>query len=172
MSDGGAGMKGVEPPRKSPAAPRSELLSGQGVAFLASQVGAHSSRLWSDRLREAGLDTRAVMLFWNVATAEGRSQRELAEVLGLPASRVVDLVDALEAQGWLERRTRAADRRARELYLTHPGRQLLDQIMAIAAAHEERFTSGLEPQERQALTRLLSKVAANQGLITRVHPDF
>jgi hypothetical protein len=90
-------MKGVEPPRKSPAAPRSELLSGQGVAFLASQVGALSSRLWRERLREAGLDTRAVMLFWNVATAEGRSQRELAEVLGLPASRVVDLVDALEA---------------------------------------------------------------------------
>lgn len=165
-------MKPRQPPDDAPAARRRELYRGRGVAFLASQVGAHSSRLWSQRLSAAGLEPRAVMLFWNVATGEGRSQRELAEALRLPASRIVDLVDGLEAQGWLERRTKAGDRRAHELYLTAQGRQLLDRIMAIAADHEEQFTGGLQPRERAALTKLLGKVAVNQGLIARVHPDF
>jgi DNA-binding MarR family transcriptional regulator len=112
------------------------------------------------------------MLFWNVAGAEGRSQRELSEALRLPASRVVDLIDSLEAQGWLERRPKAGDRRAHALYLTDRGYQLLELVMAIGAAHEAEFTRGLEPPERAALAKLLGKVAANQGLIARVHPDF
>lgn len=165
-------MKKSQPARKSPRAGRNDLFSGEGVAFLASQVGAHSSRVWSDRLREAGLESRSVMLFWNVATTQGRSQRELAEALRLPPSRVVDLIDALEALGCLERRTKANDRRTHELYLTDRGHQLLDRIMSIAAVHEQEFTRGLEPQERIALAKLLGKVAANQALLSRVHPDF
>jgi len=165
-------MKARQPVVNSPAAPRHELLSGRGVAFLASQVGAQSSRLWRQRLGAAGLDPRTVMVFWNVASAEGRSQRELAEALRLPASRIVNLVDGLEAQGWLVRRTRAGDRRAHALFLTDQGRQLLDRIMAVAAAHEEQFTSGLEPRERAALAKLLSKLASTQGLVEKVHPDF
>jgi len=56
--------------------------------------------------------------------------------------------------------------------LTDQGHQLLDRIMAVAAAHEEQFTSGLEPRERAALAKLLSKLASTQGLVERVHPDF
>jgi DNA-binding MarR family transcriptional regulator len=165
-------MNARRPPGESPAARRRELLSGQSVTFLASQVGAHSSRLWSERLSTAGLDTRGVMLLWNIGSAEGRSQRQLAEALRLPPSRIVDLVDALERQGWLERQTSASDRRANELYLTDQGRLLLEQVMVIAARHEDEFTSGLQPRERAALRRLLGKVAANQGLLDRAHPNF
>jgi DNA-binding MarR family transcriptional regulator len=150
---------------------RSELFLGLGAAFLASQVGAHSSRVWNERLRAAGLDSRQVMLFWNVAGSEGRSQRDLARTLRLPASRVVGLVDALESRGFLERRTSSADRRRRALYLSPKGRQLLDQVMSIAVDHELGFTKGLSAAERAALVRLLGKVAAAQGLAPRVHPD-
>ncbi len=150
---------------------RRELFLGSGVAFLASQVGAHSSRVWNERLRAAGLDSRQVMLFWNVAVSEGRSQRELARTLRLPASRVVGLVDALEGRGFLERRTNSADRRERSLYLSAKGRRLLDKVMNIASDHEHGFTKGLSAAERAALVRLLGKLAATQGLAARVHPD-
>jgi DNA-binding MarR family transcriptional regulator len=112
------------------------------------------------------------MLFWNVALGEGRSQRALADELGLPGSRVVNLVDTLEERGWLERRTDESDRRARRLYLTARGRRVLEKVMALSSAHEVAFTKGLSQAERTTLVRLLSKVAAEQGLVATVHPDF
>ena len=160
------------PPRRGPsAARRRELLDGLGVAFLASQVGAYSSRAWNERLRSAGLDSRQVLLFWNVAVSEGRSQRELARTLRLPASRVVGLVDALEARGVVERRTNSTDRRRRSLYLTAKGRKLLDRLMAISDDHERALTRGLSAADQAALVTLLSKLASNQGLGARTHPD-
>ncbi len=112
------------------------------------------------------------MLVWNVALAEGRPQRELAETLRLPESRIVKLVDTLEARGWLKRRTPVQDRRARRIYLTRAGRVLLDRIMAVAADHEDELSTGLEPQDRAALVGLLTRVASQQGLIPTVHPVF
>ena len=84
--------------RRAPACP--------GIAFLLSQLGGQSSRAWKLRLATLGLEPREVMLFRFVALAEGRSQREVAAAIGLPASRIVALVDRLERQGWVERRSR------------------------------------------------------------------
>jgi DNA-binding MarR family transcriptional regulator len=155
-----------------PAADVRDLFRGHGIAFLVSQVGAHSSRRWGQRLREIGLDSRQVMLFWNVAMHEGRSQRALADALSLPGSRVVGLVDELERQGWLERRTNKRDRRASAIHLTPQGHGMLDQIMARAVEHEAELGAGLTPSQRTQLADLLARIAATQGLIPTVHPDF
>ncbi len=154
------------------AAPRQAPLEGRGAAFLASQVGSHSSRLWNQRVEAIGLDSRQAMLLWNVALWEGRSQRQLATVLHLPGSRIVELVDSLEAQGCLERRISSGDRRTRELHLTRSGRALVDRITDIAVEHEDDLMRGLEQPERASLVALLTKVARAQGLIPTVHPDF
>ena len=71
------------------------------------------------------------MLFRHVALSEGRSQRELALAIGLPASRLVAIVDRLEARGWIERRTSPRDRRPSALHLTAEGREMLDRIMVV-----------------------------------------
>jgi DNA-binding MarR family transcriptional regulator len=156
----------------SPDAGARDLFRGRGVAFLASQVGVHSSRLWARRLREIGLDSREVMLLWNVAMHEGRSQRALADALVLPSSRVVGLVDELERQGWIERRTNERDRRARALHLTKHGHRILDRIMELAVEHEAELSAGLTLDERRSLAGLLARVATARGLIATVHPDF
>jgi DNA-binding MarR family transcriptional regulator len=142
------------------------------VAFLASQVGALSSREWNREVEQIGIDSRGAMLLWNVSLGEGRSQRELASALHLPDSRIVEMVDEQEARGWLERRMREGDRRARQLHLTPHGRKVVQQIMELGVAHEERFTAGLNPAEREALATLLKKLAAARGLVSTVHPDF
>ena len=151
---------------------RRAMFRGRGAAFLMSQVGAHSSRRWSERVRAIGLDSREVMLLWNVAIEEGRSQRELAEALRLPGSRVVALVDKLEAGGWLQRRLSANDRRTRALHLTPKGSKLVDRIMDIAAEHEDALTRGLPARDRTKLVDLLTRIAHAQDLIPTSHPDF
>jgi DNA-binding MarR family transcriptional regulator len=159
-------------PRRASARLRRELFNGRSISFLLSQIGAHSSRAWAERLGSRGLTSREVMLFWNVARAEGRSQRQLADALGLQGSRVVGLVDGLEERGWLERRTNSRDRRARALHLTDSGRRMLDQVMDAALDQELQLSRGLTADERETLVKLLGEVARAQGLTSGVHPDF
>jgi DNA-binding MarR family transcriptional regulator len=144
----------------------------RGVAFLASQVGALSSRLWNEAVEGSGVDSRTAMLLWNVALGEGRSQRELATELHLPPSRIVGMVDAMEKRGWLVRRLRTGDRRTKELHLTPAGRRAVDRVMALGRVHESRFTAGLEPGEKASLARLLAKLSVARGLMATSHPDF
>jgi DNA-binding MarR family transcriptional regulator len=143
-----------------------------GAAFLLSQLGGHSSRVWSERLARLGLEPREVMLFRQVALAEGRSQREVARGIGLPDSRIVALVDRMEARGWLERRPGARDRRSYALHVTPAGREVLAQINAVSLEHEDDLVRSLDPAERESLQALLGRIAADQGLIEGVHPGF
>ncbi len=112
------------------------------------------------------------MLFRHVALNEGRSQREVADAIGLPASRIVSLVDRLEAKAWIERRPSAHDRRTNALHLTPKGRVALRRIMNVSAEHEATITAGLAADELAQLIKLLDKVARAQGLIEGVHPGF
>jgi DNA-binding MarR family transcriptional regulator len=143
-----------------------------GIAFLLSQLGGHASRAWTNRLARIGLEPREVMLFRFVARAEGRSQRDVASAIGLPASRIVGLVDRLEAQGWIERRASATDRRTHALHVTAAGRTVLERVRAVSREHEAELTAGLDPAERTVLMGLLDRIARGQGLLEGVHPAF
>ena len=143
-----------------------------GVAFLLSQLGGQSSRAWTTRLAAVGMEPREAMLLRHVALAEGSSQQGVATSIGLPASRIVGIVNRLEARGWVERRMQGSDRRRRELYLTPQGRRALEAIMAAGRDHELEFTTALSPDERDDLIRLLERVANAEGLIEGVHPGF
>jgi DNA-binding MarR family transcriptional regulator len=159
-------VPGVNDPRRTEA----ERLRVPGAAFLLSQVGAHSSRLWRKRMARLDLDPRNVVLLRHVAAEEGRSQQALAEALQIPASRMVALVDGLERGGLLERRPVHGDRRVRALHLTREGRRALGRVMKVSAEHEAELCKGLDPTEREQLIALLSRVAAEQGLAAGVHP--
>jgi DNA-binding MarR family transcriptional regulator len=156
--------------RRKASTPPAARLRVPGVAFLLSQLGYHSSRLWQGRLAPLGLDPRHVMLLRHVAIAEGRSQQALGEAVQIPPSRMVALVDALEQRGLLRRRPDPNDRRVRTLHLTRDGWRLLDKVMEISLEHERQLCKGLQPAEREQLITLLSRLAAEQGLGEGVHP--
>ena len=154
--------------------PRSDgpLPRGPGAAFLLSQLGGQSARTWAKRLDALGLEPREVMLFRQVAQSEGRSQQEIAGSIGLPASRIVELVDRLEERGWIERRTHDADRRRRELFVTPQGWSVIERVRAISIEHERAMTRALDPAERETLIGLLERIATAEGLTEGVHPRF
>jgi DNA-binding MarR family transcriptional regulator len=112
------------------------------------------------------------MLFRHVALAEGGSQREVARGIGLPDSRIVALVDRMEARGWLERRPSSRDRRSHALHLTDKGRAILRTINEVSQEHEAELLRELSPTEQEELRSLLARIAASQGLIEGVHPGF
>lgn len=143
-----------------------------GVAFLLAQLGAHAATLFGQRVAEIDLTPAQAGLLRSLAAAPGRSQREIAQSLGMPASRFVPFADELEARGLIERRKNPRDRRLHALHLTRQGQDLLGRLSEVAQAHEQQLCASLDAQERRLLIDLLTRVADAQGLTPGVHPGY
>jgi DNA-binding MarR family transcriptional regulator len=142
------------------------------LSYLLSQLGFVSSRRFHAALAPLGIEPRHFLLLRFVAREEGRSQQALGEMLRIPPSRMVAIVDQLEQRGLLERRPNATDRRARALHITPAGRRLMGQAAQIAIAHDRSVGTSLTDDERRQLVALLRKLAAEMHLMSGVHPGL
>jgi DNA-binding MarR family transcriptional regulator len=136
----------------------------RSVGFGLSTVGYAVSHRFRAILAPLGLGPREFALLRAIDNAEGRSQQEVGERLMIPASRMVAFVDGLEAGGLAERRIDSRDRRARALYLTDAGRDLLARALALAAEYEQKLCADLSDDEREQLLALIWRVGAQLGL--------
>ena len=144
----------------------------RSVGFLLSQLGFFSSRAFTEALEPLGIGPRDFLLMRFVAAAEGQSQQALAERLGVPASRMVALVDHLEEAGFVERHLDPEDRRVRGLHLTRKGRGVLERASEIAIDYETRLCAGINREEREQLIDLLQKLQQSQTHLRGVHPGL
>jgi DNA-binding MarR family transcriptional regulator len=157
------------------ARPRSTTRSpdpADGLAFLLSQVGSHSSARFAGRLEPLGLKPPHVGILRVVQQADGLSQQALAEKLGMFPSRLVGLIDELERRGLIERRNSPADRRSYALFLTGAGREIMERIDEVSREHQASICAALDDAERAQLAGLLRRIAAEQGLTPGIHPGF
>lgn len=141
----------------------------RSVGFTISTTGYALARRFRELIAPLGLEPREFALLRTLAGSEGVTQQAIAEQMGVAPSRMVAFLDSLEERGLLERRQNPNDRRARALYLTTAGRELLGRAFALAAEHEQRLTSDLTGEERQQLFDLLARVGAHVGIPPGVH---
>lgn len=142
------------------------------LAFLLSQLGFVASRGFHMALVPLGIEPRHFLLMRHLLQVEGRSQQALGEMLGIPPSRMVAVVDQLEALGLVERRANPSDRRARALHVTPAGRRLMGKAFEVAIQYSTGFGTTLSPEERRQLVDLLQKLAAEKRLAMGVHPGL
>lgn len=155
-----------------PRATKNSLRPDAGLAFLLSQVGAHSAGRFAERLGPLGLKPAHAGVMRVLAEADGLSQQALGERLGVFPSRLVGLIDELQRLGLVERRDSPADRRSYALHLTGAGRDALGQIERIAREHQEALCAALDASERAQLAEYLGRIAAEQGLAPGIHPGY
>ena len=153
-----------------PTEPSRRRLPTPGVGFLLSQLGFESARRWAARLEPLGLDPRQGLVLRVLDAGGAMTQADLARAIRVPASKIVGLVDELEAKGLVERRAGQADRRVRVLHLTDRGRGAVTDLARISREHEADLTGDLTADDRQRLLELLEQVADGVGLARGVHP--
>ena len=102
----------------------------------------------------------------------GLSQRALCDLFGIFPSRLVALLDELEAKKLVERRDDPADRRRFSLHLTSAGRRTLVQIGKVTRALEADLFAALSSKERAQLHGLLTRMVAQQHIAPGVHPAY
>jgi DNA-binding MarR family transcriptional regulator len=142
------------------------------IAFLLAQVGAHAAQRFTAALEPLGFSPPESGILHLLSHAPGISQQELASRLGMHASRLVGVIDALEKRELVRREPSATDRRTYNLQLTDAGFEALGAIGRVARAHNESICSSLSQKERDQLATLLKNIAAQQGLSQGVHPGY
>jgi DNA-binding MarR family transcriptional regulator len=140
------------------------------ATYLLSKVGFEASQRFRSMLEPLGLEPRQFALLRHVAGSEGQTQQALGDALGIPKSRMVALVDDLEARGLVERRLRPDDRRARALHVTTEGARCLGEALEVAEAHEAYVRERLSPAEHHQLVQMLQRLTISEDL--EVHPHL
>lgn len=150
---------------------KSTIEKGKNLAELSDDIGYLASRAsgiliqaTNGALADLGLRVRSYStLILACDTPGGMTQRDLAEVLGLDPSQVVQLVDELERAGLVERRPSAADRRTRLIAATRAGRQVRRTAEKRVAGVHRAALGALSEGERSTLRELLGRFIAAAG---------
>ena len=142
------------------------------AAFLLAQVGAHAAARFAQRLAPLGLSPPHAGILRVLGGSAGVSQQWLASLLKIHPSRLVAIIDELEALDLVERRENPDDRRVHSIHLTKKGEGTLGEIGRIGREHSEALLKALKQKEREELVRLLRAVADEQGLTPGIHPGY
>jgi DNA-binding MarR family transcriptional regulator len=145
---------------------------GPSAAFLLAQVGAHAASKFAERLEEQKLAPPHAGILRILGSTPAITQQALATALRMVPSRLVALLDDLEARGLTERRENPDDRRSYALHLTEKGRSALKTIGQISREHQRVLLAALSEEEQRQLAVLLQRVADEQDLARGVHPGY
>jgi len=149
--DGDVPAKTTPPARK---APLPQELAERFIA-VSRAVGKSSARSQFGALSAARYDVLHAIFH-----AGPMPMSHVAARLQVSPRTVTDLVDGLEADGYIVRSRHATDRRKTVLTLTEDGLEALAGARRVRLADAGSFFATLEPGERTTLAALLDKVLA------------
>ncbi len=126
------------------------------------------ARLWraeiDQRLAAFGLtESRWLTLLHLSRLPEAATQRELAEAVGVRGPTLVRTLDRLEAEGLIERRAEAADRRTKSVHLRAEAAPILERIEAATAAVRAEIFTGISHAEVTTCLTVFEQIAGKLG---------
>ncbi|NEA63730.1 MarR family winged helix-turn-helix transcriptional regulator [Streptomyces sp. SID12488] len=117
-------------------------------------------------VREHGMTLWGYTVLMAIVEAPIRSQLALAQAVSVDKSKLVLVLDELEAAGLVRRRPDPADRRARIVEATEDGRRAVDATREDIEAIENRLLDDLDAPAREALRSVLRQLVA--GPVARI----
>ncbi|GAB3924506.1 MarR family transcriptional regulator [Microlunatus endophyticus] len=132
------------------------------LGYLFKHVHLRYEQLTSAALEPIGISPREWAALNCLDEQHSLSQREVADLLGIDRTRMVALVDELEAKGWVKRRPQPDDRRKNIVTLTNTGRGLLQRGSRIVDECEQEFLAALSAVEAEQLKNALDAVVATE----------
>jgi MarR family transcriptional regulator for hemolysin len=116
-------------------------------------------------VRERNMTLPRARVFFTLNKKDGINQRELADRLELETPTLVRILDAMERQGFVQRRVAGSDRRAKEIYMTDSGRIVAGEINDIAADVRAQVIAGIPESDLNTTLNVIRAMQANlQGV--------
>lgn len=143
-------LRRIETLRQMPA------LTGSGfvrnyLAYLLARASVIVSGEFHARLGTWNLSVPEWRVLACLSDADGLSVGELAAMALMKQPRITKVLDRMEAEGLVERRGTAADRRRTPIHLTAKGRKLVKPVVRAAKAHEADVLKRFSDEERATI---------------------
>jgi DNA-binding MarR family transcriptional regulator len=91
----------------------------------------------------------------------------LSAIIYFDRSTIGDVLDRMDAKGWIVRSPSPQDRRIKLLSLSPAGRKVLRQVEPAIRRVQDRLVAPLTPREAKTIVRLLAKMAEVQTMDPR-----
>lgn len=114
---------------------------------------------YHDRVSGSGDPSRGQYYCLAILDGAGTvSQRELADLLHIRPASAGELLNRLEAKGWIDRRPSPRDKRVRLVELTSVGKAKIDAVRQEKKDNDKMMLAPLRAEERQRFFEILTKI--------------
>ena len=154
-------------PASTPTTRRGKVRAGvdpnrdQRLGFLMHDVSRLRRNVFDEFMKPLGVTRSQWWVLAHLSRHDGMIQSDLAHVLELGKAALGGLIDRLETSGFLKRRADESDRRAKRVWLSPTGRQIVRSMHRRSHDMSERILDGLDEADRQQLADLLQTVKRN-----------
>jgi MarR family transcriptional regulator for hemolysin len=139
----------------------------QNLGFLLKEVSRRYVARFEAHARSISLTLMQCKVLVHMDRSEGACQARLAEITELEPMTMVRVLNRMEADKLIERRSDPADRRARKLYLTPKARPLLEEIWRLAALVRGEMFDEVPKGDREVFARVLEQANGNLCALER-----
>jgi MarR family transcriptional regulator for hemolysin len=119
------------------------------------------TRAFERELALAGGSLPSWLILLSLTTRSWRTQRELAEALGIEGPTLTHHLAGLERAGLVTRSRDPDNRRVQRVELTEAGDAAFHRLRRAASRFDQRLRSGLDDSDIQQLRELLAQLLSN-----------
>jgi MarR family transcriptional regulator for hemolysin len=91
----------------------------------------------------------------------GLTQRELADKIGIESPTLVPIIDKMEEDGYIQRKSDTEDRRIKRIYTTSKTNSLWDSMMECAMHLRKIYMKDVSEQEIKSALQVIKKLTDN-----------
>ena len=143
----------------------------RAIGIKLAVIARHLRHRFDERIDMMGMTRAKWVLIAAVARQPGATQRTIASSLEVTDVTAGRLIDRVCADGLLERRENAQDRRAYCVHLTPAAQPLLSKLAEVAEEFETETFADIDEADLEKLNEILSKLAKNLGAARRDPAD-
>lgn len=117
----------------------------------------------TQKFSAAGLDVTAEQwrVLLNLWERDGRTQQELSQATDKKKTSITRLINGMEKRNLVVRVPDQNDRRHNLIYLTHKGRDLQEELLALAWQNMKKAQAGIASEDLDTCKEVLRNVIAN-----------
>ena len=135
-------------------------MDGPPIGLRLTRTARVVAQAFDRALAEAGGSAPVLQVLLLVRSAEWGTQAQMAEAMGITGATLTHHLNAMEAQGLVQRRREAPNRRVQRVELTEAGAALFERLREVVVRHDARLRSALTEEEVAQLGGLLDKLQA------------